>query len=199
MGKELDVVGKGLVFVISAPAGTGKTTLVRMLREEYDSVVESISYTTRPIRKNEVPNVDYHYVSTDQFKHMIQEGDFLEYAKVFDHYYGTSRKYVESQQAAGKHVILVIDTQGGLQLMGACEAVFIFILPPSMDELRRRLTSRQSDSPESIEKRLAWAEEEISKSSRYDYRLVNDDLGTAYTVLKSILIAETHKTCRPRI
>src|SRR5689334_14980451 len=115
---------KGLIFVISAPAGTGKTTLVRMLIQEFSRVVESVSFTTRPPRPNEVARHDYHFISLEEFENKIEEGEFLEYAKVFGNFYGTSRKAVESEQAKGKHVILVIDTQGALQLMEKLEAVF---------------------------------------------------------------------------
>src|SRR5579872_3696561 len=115
---------KGLVCVISAPAGTGKTTLVRMLLDEFHShVVESVSYTTRFPRPNEVPGRDYNFITVEEFQKKIKEGEFLEYAQVFGHYYGTSRKVVEAQQQKGKHVILVIDTQGALQLIDKLEAV----------------------------------------------------------------------------
>lgn len=184
---------KGLVFVISAPAGTGKTTLVRMLLEEFHHVVESVSFTTRPIRSNEVPGRDYNFISVREFEEKIKEGEFLEYAKVFDHYYGTSRKFVESQQEKGKDVILVIDTQGALHLRDQLKAVFIFISPPSLEELRSRLYRRRSETEDVIEHRLSWAEKEISLSTKYDYHIINDNLKTAYDVLRSILIAEKHR------
>lgn len=186
-------VKRGMVFVVSAPAGTGKTTLVRMLRQEFKCIVESVSYTTRKPRAGEVDGVDYYFVSHAEFEKRIAEGEFLEYAKVFDHYYGTSRKYVENEQDKGHHVILVIDTQGALQLMGSYSATFIFISPPSLEELKSRLHTRKADTPESIEHRLSWAEHEISLAGKYDYHIINDDLNTAYTVLKSILIAQQHK------
>lgn len=184
---------KGLVFVISAPAGTGKTTLVRMLREEFPNVVENISFTTRLPRSNEVPNRDYYFISRDEFERKIKDGEFLEYAKVFDHYYGTSQKAVEGLQEAGKHVILVIDTQGAHQLKKKFDAVYIFISPPSLDELKVRLKRRKADSEEEIRLRLSWAEKEMSEASKYDYHIVNDNLKEAYDVLRSILIAEEHK------
>jgi guanylate kinase len=196
MRKVLGEVNKGLVFVISAPAGTGKTTLVRMLSEEFSCVVESVSYTTRKPRPKEVDGVDYHFVSTEAFERMIHAGDFIEYARVFDHYYGTSRRFVEAEQEKGRHVVLVIDTQGALQLMGRLRASFIFISPPSLAELRSRLTGRKSETPESIEHRLSWAENEMALASRYDYHIVNDHLKTAYDVLRAILIAEEHKNNR---
>ncbi len=193
MNAVLGGLKRGLVFVVSAPAGTGKTTLVRMIRQEFNCVVESVSYTTRKPRSNEIHGKDYHFISFEDFEARIREGDFLEHAQVFNHYYGTSRKFVESEQDKGHHVILVIDTQGALQLMGSYTATFIFISPPSLQELRSRLTTRKEDTPEAIEHRLSWAENEISLSNKYDYHIVNDNLQTAYTVLKSILIAEEHK------
>jgi guanylate kinase len=191
-----DVLGgvkRGLAFVISAPAGTGKTTLVRMLCKKFDCIVDSISYTTRHPRKNEIPGRDYHFISHEEFEKKIEEGDFLEYAKVFDHYYGTSRKFVESQQAAGKHVALVIDTQGAIQLMGSYDAIFIFISPPSLSELRSRLQSRRSETESTIEYRLSWAEKEMALAVQYDYHIVNERLHIAYEVLRAIFIAEEHK------
>ena len=193
MSQILGGLKKGLIFVISAPAGTGKTTLVRMLREEFSCVIESISYTTRLPRPNEIPGRDYHFITIEDFKKRIKEGEFLEYAEVFGNYYGTSRKYVESLQEKGKHVLMVIDTQGALQLKGKIEAAFIFISPPSLHELRARLYARQADTNESIEHRLSWAEKEIALSKEYEYHIVNDHLKIAYDVLRSILIAEEHK------
>ena len=191
--KVLGGLKKGLVFVISAPAGTGKTTLVRMLQSEFDCVVESVSYTTRKIRPSETPGRDYHFISVSEFEEKIAEGEFIEYAQVFGHYYGTSRKFVEEMQGKGKHVLLVIDTQGAMQLMGHLDSVFIFISPPSLEELEARLLTRKSESQEVIEQRLSWAEKEISMSPSYDYHIVNDQLKTAYDALRAVLIAEEHK------
>ena len=191
-----DVLGglkRGLAFVISAPAGTGKTTLVRMLCQRYDCIVDSVSYTTRKPRKNEVAGRDYHFISTQEFEKKIAEGEFLEYAKVFDHYYGTSRTLVEQKLASGKHVALVIDTQGALQLMGSYEAVFVFISPPNLTELKNRLLSRKSETEQTIAHRLSWAEKEMALAPRYDYHIVNEHLHIAYEVLKAIFIAEEHK------
>lgn len=184
---------KGLVFVISAPAGTGKTTLVRMLLDEFHSVVESVSFTTRDPRPNEVPDRDYHFISVEEFKKKIKEGEFLEYAQVFGNYYGTSRKLLEAQREKGKHVVLVIDTQGALQLKEKLDAIFIFISPPSLEELRARLFRRRSETEEAIVSRLSWASKEMELISNYDYHIVNDNLKTAYDALRSILIAEEHK------
>ncbi len=184
---------EGLVFIVSAPAGTGKTTLVRMLLEEFHQVVESVSYTTRPPRPNEVAGRDYYFITQNEFEEKIAEGEFLEYAKVFDNYYGTSRKFVASQQHKGKHVILVIDTQGALQLMKQVEAVTIFISPPDLDELKARLHRRKSEDDAAIAHRHSWAEKEMALANHYQYHIINDHLKTAYDALRSILIAEEHR------
>lgn len=191
--KLLGNVSKGLVFILSAPAGTGKTTLVRMLRDEFACVTESISCTTRPIRPGEIADVDYHFMSTPEFEAKMAAGDFLEYAKVFGNYYGTSKEYVQQQQAKGKHVILVIDTQGAMQLKGKFDATFVFVSPPSLQELRERLFKRQTESVEVIEQRLSWAKQEMALADRYDYHIINENLHTAYEVLRSIIIAEEHR------
>ncbi len=196
MEKVLGGLKEGLVFVISAPAGTGKTTLVRMLQKEFSCVVESISYTTRKARPQEIEGRDYHFVSVAEFERKISEGDFLEYAQVFGNYYGTSKNFLKQQRSEGKHVLLVIDTQGAMQLMGTLDAVFIFIKPPSLDALRERLSARKSESLDSMNERLSWAKREMDLASRYNYQIVNDHLGTAYDVLRSILIAEEHKIKR---
>jgi guanylate kinase len=194
MAKLLGGLKKGLVFVVSAPAGTGKTTLVRMLCQEFDCIVESVSFTTRKPRANEIPGRDYHFISYAEFEKKLKENEFLEYAQVFNNYYGTSRLFVESEQKKGKHVILVIDTQGALQLMGSYTASFIFISPPSIAELRSRLSSRRSETQEAMEQRLSWAEKEMALRDRYDYNIINEDLQIAYQALRSIIIAEEHKT-----
>ena len=192
--KILGNLSQGLIFVLSAPAGTGKTTLVRMLTEEFDCIVESISCTTRPHRHNENHGKDYHFLSKETFEEMIQKGDFLEYAQVFGYYYGTSRHFVLQQQKMGKHVVLVIDTQGAMKLKAqSLPAIFIFISPPSVAELRQRLIKRKTENLETIEERLDWAEHELSMVSHYNYHIVNDNLQNAYAILRSILIAEEHR------
>ncbi len=193
---KADVLGglkRGLVFVVSAPAGTGKTTLVRMLQREFPCIVESISYTTRRPRPAEKMGVDYFFVSEDEFAQKLRDGEFLEHANVFNHFYGTSRVFVELQQSLGKHVILVIDTQGAIQLKGHYDATFIFISPPSVEELKMRLYGRKTETNEAAEERLSWAEKEMALASLYDYHIVNKDLDTAYAVLRSVVIAEEHR------
>ncbi len=192
--KLLGNLSTGLVFVLSAPAGTGKTTLVRMLVREFGCIAESISCTTRAIRPGEQPGVDYHFLSLEEFQKKRAEGDFLECAEVFGHWYGTSKAYVQAQQSMGKHVFLVIDTQGALWLKQQLfKAVYIFLSPPSMEELKSRLHQRQTDSQSVIEQRLAWAEEELRMQPYYDYHIVNDHLEHAYAILKSIVIAEEYR------
>lgn len=185
---------KGRVFVLSAPAGTGKTTLVRMLREEFPVICESISCTTRAPRGGEKQGEDYHFLTEKEFKERIEKNDFLEYAEVFGFYYGTSRAFVLKQQEEGKHVFLVIDTQGAMQLRERnFEATYIFVTPPSIEELKARLVKRKTESEESMKRRLAWAECELKLTRHYDYLIVNDNLEIAYDILRSIVIAEEHK------
>jgi guanylate kinase len=194
MQKLVGNLRKGFVFVLSAPAGTGKTTLVRMLSQEFPCIVESISCTTRPVRLGEENGKDYHFLTKEEFETMIRHGDFLEYAEVFGYYYGTSRSFVIKQQEMGKHVFLVIDTQGAMKLRKVdFPAIFIFLSPPSLEELKERLIKRQTESMEAIEKRLSWAKDEMEKVVHYDYHIVNDNLNQAYAILRSIVIAEEHQ------
>lgn len=189
----LGAINEGLIFIVSAPAGTGKTTLIRKLTEEFPSIIASVSFTTRKPREGEVSGVDYHFISKAEFEAKITTSDFLEYVKLYDDYYGTSQLWIKDQQQKGKHVVLVIDMQGALLLKGKIEATSIFIRPPSLEVLRQRLRLRQTESIEVIEKRLDWAQKELDASLKYDYQLINDDLEVAYQVLKSIFIAESHR------
>jgi len=185
---------RGLVFVISAPAGTGKSTLAQMLLDEFpETVVESCSCTTRTPRMGEVAQKHYIFITPDQFEEKMRAGEFLEYAKVYGNYYGTLRTEVLGLQEQGKHVILVIDTQGAMQLKGKFPATFIFISPPSMDELKRRLHTRKTESEEKIQERLDWAVHEMKMISHYDYHIINDNLEISYQILRGILMAEEHK------
>lgn len=183
----------GLLVIVSAPAGTGKTTLVQMLKEEFpDRVTQSISCTTRKPRSGEIDGKDYVFLTEEAFEERIKQGEFLEHATVFGDRYGTLKELVKSQQETGKHVILVIDTQGALELKKKVEALYIFIAPPSMEVLEQRLRNRKTESEETLKKRLSWARREMEQAKAYDYTIVNDDLETAYTALKSILIAKEH-------
>jgi guanylate kinase len=191
--KLLGNLKKGLAVVLSAPAGTGKTTLIQMLKNEFDCVIPSISFTSRPPRPNEVDGRDYNFITEDQFKQKIEEGEFLEYVELYGFYYGTSKRWVEEKLDQGKHVFLVIDTQGAKQLRGHFPAIFIFLKPPSLEELKSRLSNRKTETFEMLEKRLNWAVKEMEAVKYYDYLVMNDDLTIAYQVLRSILIAEERK------
>lgn len=196
MSSKQKLVGNlpyGLTFVVSAPAGTGKTTLVGMLTKEFDAVKMSISCTTRPPRPHETDGVHYHFLSEEEFQRKVDNGEFLEHVTLFGHRYGTSATFIEKKKASGFHVVLVIDTQGAVQLMGKIAATFIFLLPPSQEELVRRLVGRGTEKKEVIEERLKRAELEMELAKLYDYQIVNDDLPTAYQVLRSIVIAEEHR------
>ena len=190
-------IQKGLIFIVSAPAGTGKTTLVEMLISEYpDEIKRSISCTTRPSRGSEQEGVDYFFVSEEEFEKKIKEGAFLEYAKVFKHYYGTLKETVKAFQNEGKHVFLVIDTQGALQLKETLEAVFIFIAPPDIETLRRRLEHRHTDTESVINLRISYAREEMDKAKYYDYIIMNDDLYKAYKEFKILVEKKEKQLCQ---
>lgn len=191
--KILGNLKRGLLFILSAPAGTGKTTLVQMLMDEFPSVVASISYTTRKPRAGEVDGIHYNFISEEEFVERINAEEFLEYVHLYGSYYGTSKAWVEERLDEGKHVILVIDTQGALKLKGVVKATSIFMAPPSFEILEDRLKRRQTESDVLMEKRLSWAKEEMLAEKQYDYTLVNEDLNVSYQVLRSILIAEEHK------
>lgn len=184
---------KGLIFVISAPAGTGKTTLAEMLCKDNPDIIQSISCTTRAPRTGEVNGTHYFFLSENEFKQKIQAHAFLEYAKVFDHYYGTTKEFIEKIQNSGKHVLLIIDTQGAMQLMKIIDAIFIFITPPSIEDLKKRMLKRHTEDVQTIEKRISFAEKELATLENYDYHIINDDLNSAFEVLKSIVIAEEHR------
>jgi len=185
---------RGLVFVVSAPAGTGKTTLVEMLTREFSQIIQSISFTSRNIRGNEKQGIHYNFVSPQEFEEKIAQGDFLEYAKIYGNFYGTSKSWVEQQRNQGKHVVLVIDTQGAMQVRKLIDAVFVFVMPPSLATLEARLIKRKTETMGAITTRLALASEEIKVGSKeYDYLIVNQDLEVAYQILKSIFVAESHR------
>ncbi len=187
----------GLLFIVSAPAGTGKTTLVRLLTQNFSSVVESVSCTTRPPRAGEEEGKDYFFLRREEFEDKRRTGAFLECAEVFGHLYGTSKEFVEEHRKKGKHVILVIDTQGAALLHSQkIDATYIFIAPPDLNTLKQRLWGRQTESEEEREERLSWACKEMQCAATYDYLIVNSELKVAYEILKSILIAEEHKVLR---
>ncbi len=186
---------KGLLFVVSAPAGTGKTTLVHKLIQEFpDRITQSMSCTTRAPRKGEIDGKDYLFLTKEAFDKRVQAEEFLEHATVFEDHYGTLKSVVESIRNVGKHVVLVIDTQGARALKEKVDGVFIFIAPPSMEVLKERLEERETETKRAQQTRLEWAQKEMEQVEHYHYSIVNDDLDMAYQTLKSIVVAETHRT-----
>jgi guanylate kinase len=187
----MDTNRRRLVFVISAPSGTGKTTLVRRVMEQLPNLQFSISYTTRPPRSNEREGVDYHFVSPAIFQKMVERGDFLEWAEVLGNRYGTTRVDMKNLESKGLDLILDIDTQGAKRVKESMgDVVLIYVLPPSMKALRERLITRGLDSPEMIEFRLANAKKDIEEAPRYHYVIVNEEIEEAVEKLKTIIIAE---------
>lgn len=179
---------KTKLFVISAPSGAGKTSLVKELMRDAPDVAFSVSYTTRPQRAGEVNGRDYFFVSRAEFERMVAAGEFLEHARVFDNHYGTARAQIEEKLAEGRHVILEIDWQGAQQVRAAWpQCVSVFILPPSRVELERRLRGRGTDSDAVIARRLRDAVEEMSHWEEFDYVVVNDDFSAALDHLRGIL------------
>lgn len=184
---------KGLMLILSSPSGAGKTTLTRRLLNDYNDITMSVSATTRKPREGEVDGKDYYFVTHDAFNEMVNNNQMLEHATVFENSYGTPREPVEKALESGKDIIFDIDWQGAQQISGKEGVVRIFILPPSIDELRNRLKSRAQDSADVIAKRMSEAKNEISHWEAYNYVLVNDDLEVAYENLKNILKAERLK------
>ncbi|MBA2777790.1 guanylate kinase [Billgrantia kenyensis] len=181
---------QGTLFIVSAPSGAGKTTLVRELIESLDGIQVSVSHTTRAQREGEVDGVNYHFVAVAEFEAMIARGEFFEHARVFDNFYGTARPAVEALLGAGQDVILEIDWQGARQVREQMpDAVSIFILPPSRDELERRLASRGTDEHAIIARRMRDAVSEMSHYDEYDYLVINDDFTTALRELQSLVIS----------
>ncbi|MFV0367063.1 MAG: guanylate kinase [Hyphomicrobiaceae bacterium] len=184
---------RGILLVLSSPSGAGKTTLAkRLLQEEADNICMSVSVTTRTPRPGEVDGKDYHFVSKDEFQRMRDGGRLLEWAEVFDNFYGTERAQVEDFVKRGHDVLFDIDWQGARQLAEAMphDLVRVFILPPSGRALEQRLKSRNMDSPEVVARRMAKAADEISHWPEYDYVIVNHDVDESYAELKAVITAE---------
>ncbi|MCQ8105476.1 guanylate kinase [Methylomonas sp. SURF-2] len=180
----------GKLYIISAPSGAGKTSLVKQLRQQMDKLVVSVSHTTRGMRSGETHGSDYFFVSVDTFQAMIERQAFLEHARVFDNYYGTAQKTVEDNLAQGLDVILEIDWQGAQQVRKMLpDSVSIFILPPSIEILKQRLQNRGQDDEDTIARRMRDAVTEMSHYPEFDYLLVNDDFDLALRQLKSIVTA----------
>jgi len=186
---------RGLMFVLSSPSGAGKTTLSRMLVEETPGLQMSVSATTRPMRPGEVDGRDYYFVDRPKFDAMVDAGEFLEWANVFDNRYGTPRGPVDAALAAGRDVLFDIDWQGTQQLRSraANDVVSVFILPPSVQVLEHRLHTRAQDSDEVIRGRMKKAGDEMSHFDAYDYIVVNDNIGVAFESVRAILRAEQLK------
>ena len=182
---------RGILVIISSPSGAGKTTLARRLLAEFSRVMEfSVSYTTRPARKGEQHGVDYCFVSNGEFDRMVERDEFAEHATVHGNRYGTSRVAVERALVGGRDVVFDVDGQGGRALKSqfADDALMVFILPPSLDVLQSRLRGRATDAPDVIERRLKKAIEEFEYHRDYTHRVVNDDLDTAYALLRAIYL-----------
>lgn len=180
----------GSLFVIVAPSGAGKTSLVRELLASEPEVRLSISFTTRPPRPGERDSVDYHFVDVEEFERRRAQGEFLEWARVHDNFYGTSRKWIEDQMAAGQDIVLEIDCQGAEQVRRLYPAaVGIFIAPPSVTELERRLRARAQDSDAVIARRIDAAQTELAQAHKFEYVIINQDFGAALEQLRSVVRA----------
>lgn len=188
---------RGLLIVLSGPSGAGKGTICSRLRAEMPNLTYSVSMTTRQPRVGEVEGVNYFFRDKEEFEELLKEDAFLEYAKVYDSYYGTPKKHVMDLLDQGKSVLLEIDIQGAMQVKERySDAIFIYIVPPSLTELSARLRGRATDSEEVIDKRLSLACSELALAHRYDYIVVNDDLDEATEKTASILRAESCKISR---
>ncbi len=201
---EVELHRRGVLFILSSPSGAGKTTLSRRLLAQYkdaqkhETIRMSVSVTTRSMRVGEVHGTDYFFVSDEEYKQMVGRKELLEYAQVFDHHYGTPENFVRENISKGIDVLFDIDWQGTKQLAEKLpnDLVSIFILPPSMDELERRLRARAQDSEEVVQKRMSKARSEISHWQEYDYVLINQDIDQTHEKINAILKAERLKRFR---
>ena len=190
---------KGLQIILSGFSGSGKGTVVKKLVEKYDKYALSISATTRGPRDNEVENVSYFYITRQEFEELINQDKLLEYAVYSDNYYGTPAEYVYEKRNAGYDVILEIETQGALKVKEKCpESILIFMMPPSIEELRKRLTDRGTETEEEINKRLQQAKRETKVMDQYDYLIINDNVDDCVELLHNIIVSE-HKRVENRL
>ncbi len=188
---------KNFLIILSAPSGGGKSTILGRVLASRNDIDYSVSYTTRPPRGVEQDGIHYHFVNEEQFHQRSADGDFLEQARVFDHWYGTSISYIRGRLDTGRHVIMDIDVQGAAQI-SATEVPYvkIFIIPPSMQILRQRLVNRGTDSTDEIDKRLRIARDELKYIPRYEYLVINDDLDQAVAEVMDIISAEENRVSR---
>jgi guanylate kinase len=199
LSEPLDSPARGTLFVVSAPSGTGKTTVVERLAERTSGLTLSRSYTSRPARDGERDGVDYHFVTRDRFEAMIAAGEFLEWADVFGNLYGTCAAQTERMLQDGRDVVLVIDVQGARQVrQRGLALVSVFVLPPSFQVLEQRLRGRSKDSEEAVRRRLEVARHEVVGYCEYDYVVVNDALDSAVETLQAIVLAERVRARRMR-
>jgi guanylate kinase len=183
--------GRGMLIVVSSPSGGGKGTLIDRVLQTVSDISYSVSYTTRAARANEKDGREYCFVTTPVFEEMIARGEFLEWANVYGHLYGTSRAQVERERDAGRDIILEIDVQGAESIRGLVpDAVTVFILPPSFDLLKNRLTARGTDSPADLERRLQGAPAEVEQYRNFQYVILNDDINRASAQLAAVIYAE---------
>jgi guanylate kinase len=195
---ETDIARRGLMLVLSSPSGAGKTTIARKLLEEDKDIEISVSYTTRKKRKGERDGKDYHFVNHDAFTRMRDQGEFLEWAVVFDNYYGTTREPVEQALTEGRDVLFDVDWQGAASLRAKAkdDVVTVFILPPTAADLEQRLNVRAQDPPEIVRRRMLGASNEIQHWTEYDYVVVNYDVGGSVAAIRAILTAERLRRTR---
>lgn len=189
---------RGILIVISGPSGAGKGTICKALLDKHKDIYLSVSATTREPRKGEVHGVNYYFKTKEEFIQKVKENDFLEWAEVYGNYYGTPKSKVEEMLDSGKNVILEIDIQGALKVKENCgeDGVFIFILPPSMEELKQRIINRGSETPESLMRRFTSAYKEINYISKYNYGVINDTVDAAVEKIEHILAAESCRVDR---
>ena len=193
--EKIHISRRGLMLVLSSPSGAGKSTISRALLEKHPDLTMSVSATTRPMRPGEVDGKDYYFIDTARFEDMVAEGEFLEHARVFDNYYGTPRGPVEEALKAGKDVLFDVDWQGTQQLRQNArdDLASIFILPPSVEELERRLYARAQDPEDVVKRRMAKATSEMSNWAEYDYIIVNEEIPLSVAEAEAILAAERLK------
>lgn len=189
---------RGLLFILSSPSGAGKSTIARMLLEQDEHIALSVSVTTRPPRPGEIDGQDYHFIDEAEFHRLVEENALLEWAKVFGHYYGTPKAQVKQGLREGQDFLFDIDWQGTQQLYQRAEqdVVRVFILPPSLEELHRRLRSRNTDSEEVIAGRMARAQDEISHWDGYDFVVINDNVESCFEKVRQILNSERMRRAR---